>query len=186
MNDYRKLWIEYYGAIPIDENGRSYEIHHKDGNKNNNSIENLQCLSISEHFKIHLEQKDFTACSLIASRMSNSNFSGYKLKPLSKETKQKIRNKLLGTLITESTKRKISLSLKGRKFSEIHKQKISNNSIGNKSCLGLNLWPNGRSVDVKKKISESLKGNKNCVGRILSAETKEKMRKSALNRKKKK
>jgi hypothetical protein len=34
MSNYRKIWENYYGLIPIDEKGRSYEIHHIDGNKN--------------------------------------------------------------------------------------------------------------------------------------------------------
>ena len=42
MNKYRKIWESYYGPIPKDENGISYEIHHIDGNRDNNDINNLK------------------------------------------------------------------------------------------------------------------------------------------------
>jgi hypothetical protein len=29
--DYRKIWIKHNGDIPVDKTGRTYEIHHKDG-----------------------------------------------------------------------------------------------------------------------------------------------------------
>lgn len=66
---YRKIWEHYYGPIPVDEDGRSYEIHHKDGDRNNNHIENLLCVSIKEHYDIHYEQGDYGACVMIAKRM---------------------------------------------------------------------------------------------------------------------
>lgn len=58
------------GPIPKDENGRTYEIHHIDGNRNNNNISNLLCLSIEEHYKIHYENGDYGACVMIAKRMN--------------------------------------------------------------------------------------------------------------------
>jgi len=70
--DYRKLWIEHYGNIPKDEQGRSYEIHHKDGNHANNSIDNLSCITIKEHYDIHYSQGDYGACVMIAKRMNLS------------------------------------------------------------------------------------------------------------------
>lgn len=70
MKNYRKIWIETYGDIPKDEFGRSYEIHHKDGNRDNNHIDNLECISIQEHYNIHYQQGDYGACVMIAKRMS--------------------------------------------------------------------------------------------------------------------
>jgi hypothetical protein len=67
--NYRKIWEENFGDIPKDADGRSYEIHHKDGNRENNSIDNLLCLSIQEHYDIHYEQGDYGACVMIAKRM---------------------------------------------------------------------------------------------------------------------
>ena len=70
--NYRKIWQSYYGEIPKDENGRTYEIHHKDGNRKNNSIDNLICVSIQEHYNIHYNQKDWKACYKIRMRMNTT------------------------------------------------------------------------------------------------------------------
>jgi len=68
---YRKLWIQYHNRpIPIDANNRTFEIHHVDGNRSNNHIDNLQCLSIEEHYEIHYKQGDWGACVMIAKRLS--------------------------------------------------------------------------------------------------------------------
>lgn len=66
---YKKVWRSFHGDIPKDGLGRSYEIHHIDGNRKNNSIENLKCVSIEEHFNIHLTQGDYEAAALIGSRL---------------------------------------------------------------------------------------------------------------------
>ena len=66
--DYRKIWSSHHGPIPKDENNRSYEIHHIDGDRKNNNISNLQCVSIQRHYDIHYEQKDWAACLKIAAR----------------------------------------------------------------------------------------------------------------------
>lgn len=42
------IWIEQFGEIP-----KGMIIHHKDENKLNNKIENLQLVSHKEHRKIH-------------------------------------------------------------------------------------------------------------------------------------
>jgi len=68
---YRKIWEDHYGEIPRDQNGRSYEIHHIDGNRSNNCIENLMCVSIEEHLNIHLNQNDYGAVQSILLRMEN-------------------------------------------------------------------------------------------------------------------
>lgn len=68
--NYRKIWEDYNGKIPKDEDGRPYEIHHIDGNRNNNSLENLICVSIKEHYDIHYRQGDYGACVMIAKRMN--------------------------------------------------------------------------------------------------------------------
>jgi len=66
---YRDIWRKANGEIPRDENGISYEIHHKDGNRENNEISNLECLSILEHYQKHLDQGDLAEASAIYARM---------------------------------------------------------------------------------------------------------------------
>jgi len=68
-NIHRKIWEQNFGKIPKDKKGRTYEIHHIDGNHKNNNLENLICVTIEEHYKIHYENKDYGACVMIAKRM---------------------------------------------------------------------------------------------------------------------
>ena len=67
--DYRKIWEGVNGKIPKDDNGMSYEVHHLDGDRNNNDISNLICVSIKEHYDIHFNQQDYYACASIKKRM---------------------------------------------------------------------------------------------------------------------
>lgn len=69
MKCYRKIWREANGLIPKDEEGRSYEIHHINGDHSDNRLDNLKCVSIREHFEIHLNQGDHQAAAAIAKRM---------------------------------------------------------------------------------------------------------------------
>jgi hypothetical protein len=67
---YRRIYEQHFGPIPIDENGRTYDIHHLDGNRLNNDPLNLIAVSIQEHYNIHLSQGDYGACTKIKRTMS--------------------------------------------------------------------------------------------------------------------
>lgn len=62
---YRSIWEKQNGKI-----SEGYEIHHIDGNHFNNSLSNLKCVSIQEHYSIHMQQGDWMACSAIMMRMN--------------------------------------------------------------------------------------------------------------------
>lgn len=47
---HQMVWITERGPIP-----RGYEIHHKDFNRENNDISNLDCISSEEHRKLHAD-----------------------------------------------------------------------------------------------------------------------------------
>lgn len=118
--NYRKLWIKVNGPIPVDEQGRSFEIHHIDGNRKNNSIENLQCLSIEDHYKLHYEKRDFLAAKLISERLGNplKNIPDWNL---SEEGRQRIRESKLGDknpMRNPEVSKKVAEALKGRKKSK--------------------------------------------------------------------
>lgn len=49
---HREIWKSVHGPIPP-----GHHIHHKDGNKLNNSIENLECISQSEHMSLHAKER---------------------------------------------------------------------------------------------------------------------------------
>ena len=63
---YVKIWENFHGKkIP-----KNMEIHHIDGNRNNNDPKNLLCVTIEEHLKIHQEQHDHGAVQAILMRMN--------------------------------------------------------------------------------------------------------------------
>jgi len=70
--NYRKLYEDHYGPVPKDGDGRSFDIHHIDGDRANNSLTNLVAVSIQDHYDIHLSQQDWGACLFISQRMSVS------------------------------------------------------------------------------------------------------------------
>ena len=70
MSIYRKIYEEYYGSIPVDETGKTYDIHHIDGNRNNNDPSNLIALSLQDHYNVHFDKGEYGACIRIKSRMS--------------------------------------------------------------------------------------------------------------------
>jgi hypothetical protein len=69
MSHYRHVYEEHYGKIPTDKNGRTYEIHHIDGNHSNDELLNLKAVTIQEHYDIHYAQDDWAACLIMSSRM---------------------------------------------------------------------------------------------------------------------
>lgn len=69
---YRKIYENHHGPIPKDNEGRTYEIHHIDGNHDNNDPVNLKCITIQEHYDIHFSQGDWMACWKMAARMELS------------------------------------------------------------------------------------------------------------------
>jgi hypothetical protein len=65
----RKIYEQYNGIIPTDTTGRRYEIHHLDGDHDNNDISNLVAVTIQEHYDLHYQQEDWGACYAIGVRM---------------------------------------------------------------------------------------------------------------------
>lgn len=69
MANYKKIWEEYNKQkLPSD-----MEIHHIDGNHENNDPKNLLAVTILEHYNIHKSQGDHGACQAILIRMHQYN-----------------------------------------------------------------------------------------------------------------
>jgi hypothetical protein len=142
----RNVWIKHHKYIPKDVNNRSYEIHHIDGNHKNNNITNLLAIPINMHYEIHYLQQDYSACNLIAERIEKPSIKGYKRKPLSEETKNKIRLSKTGKKYSEEINRKkgkkrikseeeiekLKKSLTGKPLTDQHKKSISSALTGKK------------------------------------------------------
>jgi hypothetical protein len=67
---YRKIYKHYFGEIPKDNYGRSYDIHHIDGDYTNNDPSNLIALSIKEHYELHINQEDWGCAWAISKRFN--------------------------------------------------------------------------------------------------------------------
>ena len=52
IHKHRKIWIETFGEVP-----EGHIIHHKDGNKKNNSLDNLLCISRKDHALLHWKER---------------------------------------------------------------------------------------------------------------------------------
>jgi hypothetical protein len=66
--NYVRLWEKHHGKKVAPDK----EIHHIDGNRKNNSPENLLEVTIEDHLKIHENQHDHGAVQAILIRMSRS------------------------------------------------------------------------------------------------------------------
>lgn len=88
---YRKIYENHFELIPIDKDGRTYDIHHIDNNHKNNDISNLKAVSIQEHYDIHYSQGDWAACLYISTRM---NLSPEKISMLStNQNNKRVKNR---------------------------------------------------------------------------------------------
>ena len=161
MVNYRKLWEDAFGPIPKEVDGRSYEIHHIDGDNTNNVLSNLQCVTTKEHYEIHKRQGDLRAAWIIKQRLKLSVEELENLRrdyvevPFSVEHRQKMSEAQKGKKISEKTRLKMSKSQKERKrkpHSEETKAKIS------KTVSNLERKPH--SEETKRKMSEARKGKK--------------------------
>jgi len=84
-NDYRKIYESHHGSIPCDQENRTYDIHRIDGNHSNNNPENLKAVSLKEHYSIHYNQEEQSACQLISLRLGISKEERSKISRLTQE-----------------------------------------------------------------------------------------------------
>ncbi len=87
--NYRRIWEKSNGKIPIDQYGHKFEIHHVDGDRSNNQLSNLICISILDHFKLHLEKGEYAAAFRISQRMDIDTKLKSKLASLSNKKRIK-------------------------------------------------------------------------------------------------
>jgi len=181
-------FIAGHGPIRCDPSGRTFDIHHWDGDKTNNNIGNLVAVPIGIHYVLHYIRGDWGACVRIASRMKLSHKLISELakrrSPPSLETRQKMSKSGKGKTFSLEHRRKIGEANKRRIWSESSKRKITESHIGNKWHFGYehseetkekirnkNLGKH-HTEEAKQKMSEAQKGRKH------SEKTKEKISKA--------
>jgi len=175
---YRKIWETFHNKkIP-----KGYHIHHIDGNRDNNCIENLMCVSAEEHFQIHLQQGDpvalngkFIQGASAAGKLGGKNGKGWSF---SEKSKKRLSNSL------KKYYKSIGCSpLFGRKCSIETIEKIRFVTTGEKNPM----YGKKHSEKTKKRLSEIGKtkiGSKNSFyGKKHSEKTKKHLSEIAKNRK---
>lgn len=130
MRIYRKIYEQNFGPIPKDEDGKTYDIHHVDGNDKNNDPSNLIAVSVKEHYNIHYAQGDYGACWLLSRKMK---MSVEELSELSKKVQSDRINSNNHHFIGETNPMKIA-SKKGThplsgELGTIHNKKMIENGI---------------------------------------------------------
>jgi hypothetical protein len=147
---HRILWEKHNGLIP-----KGMVVHHKDGNKLNNVIDNLELMTRKEHAHIHGKLKDWN----IGSRGKTlDDIMGV---AKSAEIRAKRSMSLRGGKTTNPEQaRKISEALKGRKKTPEHIQKIANAQRGHKwtdeqKAKLKNRPRREHSEETKRKMAES-------------------------------
>lgn len=148
---HRKLYKSYYGSIPVDKDGRTYDIHHIDGNRKNNAKKNLIALPIEEHYQIHLNKKEFRAAHAILLRMKYTpeEFSELASKA-AKERVQLGKNPLLGGKIQREYNRKKVEDGTHHFLSEKHSKNVSER---NKKLTDQGLH-NFQSIESRESVKE--------------------------------
>ena len=172
--NYRKLWESVNGKIPRDDEDRSYEIHHKDGNRKNNELSNLMCLSLDEHYEIHSKQyiqsggmKDLAAAKFLAGKLGKKadELRGY---VISSEQRKKISDKLKG--ISHSEERREAISMGRKKGKQPTKEDIEARAAGIRRYYEEEYDRDSEfRKDVRRRISEAHKG------KVVKESTKEKL-----------
>lgn len=72
MRDYRKAYRRHYGI----EFGPEYHVHHIDGDRKNNDIDNLILLPRTLHKKLHHVQSDVTMAAQYSLSVFNASSCG--------------------------------------------------------------------------------------------------------------
>ncbi len=144
LNDYRRIWIQANGPIPRDSENRSYEIHHINGIHSDNRLENLQLVSIEEHYEIHKAQGDWYACIKIAQRFSAPDLREM-YDRMAKEMKGNTRgmgnkgkrrpdlserNKLGLAVMSADGRQRVAAAARARVLTEETREKLRNARIG--------------------------------------------------------
>lgn len=161
-------WIIWNKYNPDNQiyTGSGYCIHHKNGNHEDNRIENLQKITISEHASLH-----------------------HKGKYISKETKEKISKSNKGKKHTKEAIEKIRKASTGRKHSEQYKNSIKSkgNPFFGKTHSNESKSKISKSKKGKKISSEVLRRRKvkgyPFTGKTHSKESKAKIAKSKIGSK---
>ena len=140
---YRKIYEKHYGKIPRDPDGRSYEIHHIDGNHQNNDPANLVAVTLQEHYDLHFSQGDYAACLLMATQRMNK--TPLEISALaSKIARQRIANGTNPIVVSSEAARERALKIFARGEHPFLQGKIQSDSNRQRAINGTHPNSDGR------------------------------------------
>ena len=130
-----QLYQDYWKCIIP----KGFVVHHKDGNNENNTIDNYFLMTRAGHCRLH--------------QKGNQNQLG---KKASEETKEKLRRTKVGKKASDETKEKMRIAMLGRTASEETKEKIRIAKLGTE-----------HSEETKEKMRVALLGKRR-IGKYVS------------------
>jgi hypothetical protein len=144
QKNYIKIWEQHSEKkLPA-----GYEIHHIDGNRNNNDPVNLLAVTIREHFEIHKKQNDYGAMQALLMRMNRTENENLLLRDCASKHQLKLLSENRHNFQINSQKREIA-------FKSMMKKRIEENGS---SFLGINdTVENGRNARSKLSREKELK-----------------------------
>jgi len=164
-SNYRKIYKKHYGLIPRDSYGRTYEIHHIDGNHNNNDPKNLIAITLQEHYDIHYAQGDWGACQAISLRMEQLSENISKL--ASKSNQERVNNgthHLLGGAQQRAAwakrREEGTASYNGNR-SILRQSALTQVATGNNALVGGNIQRKNNQLRIKNKTHHLLGSSHN-------------------------
>ena len=131
---YRKIYEQHNGPIPKEKCGRSYEIHHIDGNHQNNELANLIAVTLQEHYDIHYAQCEFRACALMKGKLNLSATDLATLNSLS--AKERVKNGTHNFLGKDSNKARLKAGTHNSQIKDCSvkcRKEVSSNNVGQHS-----------------------------------------------------
>ena len=161
FNKYQKIWMRENGEIPKTGDNRIYHIHHIDGNRKNNDISNLLCVSPYEHFLIHLNNKEYMSAHAIYIKYLNET-EKEKHKDVSKLAANQRDNSNIGFNNPETYKKIFDKQNERIRNGEFHLQsgKIQSETNKKRVALGIHNFQQQKSKDAVKQRNTQMLQNK--------------------------
>lgn len=139
--NYRKVFERHHQCCLLP----GIDIHHIDGNHDNNQPENLQAVTLQEHYDIHKKQNDHYACYMIATRMDIKPSDWIEMARINGR-KSAIQNRDRGIGLTAWRKNNPELAKEQTKRA---------GKIGGKKCLDQKLGIHALTPEEKKSIASA-------------------------------
>lgn len=138
--EHDKVWLDQNGYTQLksiqEYKDGSYVIHHINGNRSDNRIENLQLMTRAEHAKLHATLRDSDYSDKISNSLKGIKRSAETKHKMSEAKKKNPPRSMLGKHHSEETKQKISKSNKITWSNKSDEEKIRLNEINRQKHLG--------------------------------------------------